>query len=848
MSQITTLLVQPSGSMVYHLVIAFIFISVLQPAMSFLTLDEDENKRKRLLTGVTLLIASRLLIFAFSLAAIMQNNFLSNSLGVIELIILAFDVVIVIWLFAYPDENKQGDIGLTIFSLLILLGGMVSAIFWGLRGDHGALNQSLTGTLWQAVTIAILIIGILALNAEKTPARSQGIIMLVILLLGEAVQLITPVAEGDFFPIARLAHLVAFPLLSGILANYFRPATSAEPEIASMKEHINITSAPLSKAEVQIQAVEAVKEVIEEKKPIDPSSIVTAPLDALVDVAPKLKRGDPEASAKLALDLHIYQNGLALAAANTPKEICQLFTRLTAHAVVADLCLLLTPPDQNFQVHLVCGYDLIVQESLQSTSFDSGLIPRYDKLFENGRALHVLDRGNEKMYDLARILQVQEINNLLAVPVMNDDDVVIAAVVLLSPYSKHVWNADDQEYMKAASHTINEVLQKALAPHRNERAMENLNQELTLSNTDKQQLVREKEALEQQIADLQERLAANETPETGGLNWKEQKSVLEHNLKALEEENETLNTRFEELIAKAKTITEEHGKLLEENESLRMETQTSQDAQAQIDAMAVANQELAEKNQVFLEQNQELTIRLAELVEENKSLTSNLANIEAVSEESSLKDNEALQNALHQAREYETRLNEANDALQSLMEFRNGSNGDLFPEEQAEVIASISQELRQPLSSISGYTDLLISESVGILGALQKKFLERVKASTERMHQLIDDLIQVSTLDSGKYLFTVQPLELMEVIDTAIETTSTQFREKQLSLRVDIHPHLPKLHTDKDALQQILLNLMQNAGAATPEKGEIMLKAQMYDKTQNDVILLSVADTGGGIP
>ena len=158
------------------------------------------------------------------------------------------------------------------------------------------------------------------------------------------------------------------------------------------------------------------------------------------------------------------------------------------------------------------------------------------------------------------------------------------------------------------------------------------------------------------------------------------------------------------------------------------------------------------------------------------------------------------------------------------MEFRSGSNGDLFPEEQAEVIASISQELRQPLSSISGYTDLLISESVGILGALQKKFLERVKASTERMHQLIDDLIQVSTLDSGKYLFTVQPMEMIEVIDTAIETTSTQFREKEISLRVDIYPDLPKLHTDKDALQQILLNLMQNAGAATPVKGEIMLQ------------------------
>ena len=86
------------------------------------------------------------------------------------------------------------------------------------------------------------------------------------------------------------------------------------------------------------------------------------------------------------------------------------------------------------------------------------------------------------------------------------------------------------------------------------------------------------------------------------------------------------------------------------------------------------------------------------------------------------------------------------------------------------------------------------------------------------------------------------------MIDTAVETTSAQFREKEISLRVDIASDLPKMHTDKDALQQILLHLMHNAGAATPAKGEILLKAKMYDKTQEDVILMSVTDTGEGIP
>ena len=82
------------------------------------------------------------------------------------------------------------------------------------------------------------------------------------------------------------------------------------------------------------------------------------------------------------------------------------------------------------------------------------------------------------------------------------------------------------------------------------------------------------------------------------------------------------------------------------------------------------------------------------------------------------------------------------------------------PSEQAEVIASISQELRQPMSSIVGYTDLLLGESIGILGALQRKFVERIKASTEQLGSLIDDMIQVTTLESGLAELKPEPVDL----------------------------------------------------------------------------------------
>jgi signal transduction histidine kinase len=167
--------------------------------------------------------------------------------------------------------------------------------------------------------------------------------------------------------------------------------------------------------------------------------------------------------------------------------------------------------------------------------------------------------------------------------------------------------------------------------------------------------------------------------------------------------------------------------------------------------------------------------------------------------------------------------------------------------DQAEVIASISQELRQPMSSIVGYTDLLMGESVGILGALQRKFVERIKASTERIGGLVDDLIQITNLETGKMEFNPEDIDLNLIIDNAMAYTSTQIREKNITLRLDLTGTPPHIQTDRDALQQILIHLLQNATAATHAEGNITLRVQMQSENGSHFISIQVADNGGGI-
>ncbi|MGZ6315838.1 MAG: ATP-binding protein [Anaerolineales bacterium] len=183
-----------------------------------------------------------------------------------------------------------------------------------------------------------------------------------------------------------------------------------------------------------------------------------------------------------------------------------------------------------------------------------------------------------------------------------------------------------------------------------------------------------------------------------------------------------------------------------------------------------------------------------------------------------------------------------------MIELEKSGGGERRKNEQAEVIASISQELRQPMSSIIGYTDLLLGESVGILGALQRKFVERIKASTERMGSLMNDMIQLNTLEVGLADLKPEAMDLNLIIDNAMAYTSSQVREKNISLHLDLPKKVAPVNADREALQQILIHLLQNAGAATPVEGTIRLKVQTTTDDGKDYVLIQVTDSGGGIP
>jgi signal transduction histidine kinase len=170
---------------------------------------------------------------------------------------------------------------------------------------------------------------------------------------------------------------------------------------------------------------------------------------------------------------------------------------------------------------------------------------------------------------------------------------------------------------------------------------------------------------------------------------------------------------------------------------------------------------------------------------------------------------------------------------------------DLSP---VELVNSIAQEFRQPLASTIGYTDLLLGETVGILGAMQRKFLERIKASTERMGLLLNELVQVMSIDGGTLDQTLVSVDLKTIITEATDSFEARLGEKNISLQLELPKVLPVIRMNKDALMQILSNLLENACMVTPSDGVINLAAKVETKENMlSYVLISVTDQGGGV-
>jgi signal transduction histidine kinase len=709
LSQIFSVLTEPAGSLIYHLILVFSIAGALQAAFVHWKSSEFPQAR-RTMFGLAMLLVAQIGLFLVSGIGIQGLINLRLFLPPLDRAVTLFSLVWMIWLWAFPEPSRPADAATWLLSLLIVAALGLNLVAYSTEPSFSSFNQSDYDGFWQLASIGFSLLGLFLLGVRRPNGWGYGIAVFLLSFAGHLLYLMIGRIDGDFPGAVRLAHMAAYPILMTLPQRFPSPSD----RLTSIKQQ----DTPVGERR------------------------------------------------KYSTDPKTFHALLALAGESATDKLSQAITRAIAQTMLADLCFLIYLTDNNNQMQIASGYDLIREENLESGSLNKTIIPMLTNALQRGRPLRLPSSSTSAdIKGLSDLLGLTNPGHLMSVPIVTPDKEPLGGVLLLSPYSNRLWSAEDQAFLTNIAISLVPIIQRG-----------------------------------QKMISL----------EIKGEQAKQALDVAQARVTDLERRNY-------ELIKQMETVRTEAQEGLAQAENLAALRNMQEETQKALEKLRQENEDL----------------RLAASTREAKKIFASSPQVE----------NE-LRLTLEEVARLQNQLAEAN---MRLVEVEKGSSA-AHSTEQAEVVASISQELRQPMSSIVGYTDLLLGESVGILGTLQRKFVERIKASTERIGSLIDDLIQVTTLETGLNELKPEPVDLDLIIDNAMSYTSSQIREKNISLHLDLPKNVGPIYADREALQQILIHLLQNAGTASPLEGTVHLKVQTKKEAGKEYVLIQVTDTGGGIP
>ena len=160
-----------------------------------------------------------------------------------------------------------------------------------------------------------------------------------------------------------------------------------------------------------------------------------------------------------------------------------------------------------------------------------------------------------------------------------------------------------------------------------------------------------------------------------------------------------------------------------------------------------------------------------------------------------------------------------------------------------EFVSMVSHELRTPLTSIKGYVDLIAEGDAGEINDIQKEFLTIVQENSNRLVSLINDILDISRIESGRVHLRVEPLAMPEIIQGVVDTFRTVASNAGIELMWIAEEPLPRAAGDRDRIGQVLMNLVSNAIKYSPGGGSVTIRALQ----DGEYVVVSVHDTGIGI-
>ncbi len=403
--QILTFLTTLPGNTIYHIVLVFSIAGALLEAVQSLHSSNFPQERRTVI-GLSILLGLQLVLFILSG---LSSKGLLNSQVVfppLDRAVTLLSLVWIAWLWAFPEPVRMADAATLLLNLLGIAAFGLTLALWA-HSPAASFNLSVYETGWQIFSLTVILLGILGLVSRKPNGWSYGLAMLILAFLGHLASLVYPM-NGNFPGFVRLAQLAMFPILLTLSHRFPSPTQMEASFVKSLKPN----------------------------------------------------EADQE-NGRVSTDPETFRAMMELAAETDSSKIGPGLARGIAQAMTADLCYLIFL-NEDKGLSIISGYDRIHKRNLAGTKLDRDTIPLLANAIQRGRPLRLpASSTSVDLKGLGQAINLSNPGNLLNVPVTSPKGGPLGSVLILSPYSFRLWNAEDQNYLSNVSSLVSPILERS---------------------------------------------------------------------------------------------------------------------------------------------------------------------------------------------------------------------------------------------------------------------------------------------------------------------------------------------------------------------------------------------------
>ncbi len=832
------LITQPPGDLVYFLITFFALQQALFSAISARRADASSVRAKRWWGAILAILCGRIVLIVIGLLG--QGAFLDPALILppLERWLTFLSLVLVAGAGLAPisPPDWQRILFWSVIALSLIFYGYCAAIWPTEAAVPLAYNQTIQEQVWTILNLAFSGL-FLVLTLVLRPAEWEWLTGLWLFwLLGDVAQLIDPNLQTHFSGWQRLSALVAYPLLSILVHRQLLAG-----EAPGKREQ-----------SIDVECLQEILQGIETTSEPEPALMI--------------------ASSKFAQLLDVDMCAIAL---EEPES---------------------EPP----QVQVIAVHPPTTAQ-MEMSKLDLSAYPALRQAYEAHQAQDVSNpRQAPWVSDLYGRLGFQEVGPLSVLPMYRNEKWV-GILLLGNPESQRPLHPQ----ALATHHLVAMLLAASIVRGHSENKRKLLLNRLREQESEQQARTEERVmALEAEIEALENRLATRdrkvsqlrrqlnemsrqpsnteiEVWQTEVKSLAEERQSLQAEIHKMMDDRDKLQRETQELVSDrdilmddrnrmASELSETKAKLEQEEEHRRKLEHRLKEAQSTLKSMyskLSAAQEAAHENMAvgLIVTDEDGRIMTADALARRMlhlpegDVTGHPINGAYPSAEWAKSIGELLSDKANSHRRDHLTLNDLEDHVEADLVTLVGHDGKpdglvitlRTPEsevEREEAIIGLTNEFRTPMTALIGYTDLLLGEQLGILTKMQKDFLKRVKANVEQLNHLLNDLVHLASPDSRSMKLSPQPVNLIEIIEEGVMGLSARFRERRLSVNLDLPEELSPVLADRDSLYQIMLRLLSNAALCSQPQTEVRITAREETGTSEEkYIRVSVTDTGGGI-